>query len=288
LPAVLDNRRGIVKLRDRIGIDLRRHIRIEDGVEWAAKNEVRFLDIQLDTAANAVTSFDAKRAAAVRSVREKHDIHIGLHTSSAVNVAEYAPHASEGVDAYLKAYIDVYPQLGAEWIVVHAGYHFTSDRDVRMKAGLERLKRIADYAEKKKVRLLLENLNKEPADAEVHYLAHTLEEWRYYWGLLSSPAVRLSFTANHAHLVPEGVRGFAEAVDFSMVGEVRIADCHRNGHEVHLKPGAGDLDFGEMFRLAESGGFKGHYTSAFGTLDDMLAARDVLVEHARAAGVSVD
>jgi sugar phosphate isomerase/epimerase len=277
-----------VTLRDRIGIDLSRNIRIEDGVEWAAKNGVRYLDIQLDTAANAVTSFDAARVTAVRRVREQHDIHLGLHTSSAVNVAEYAPYASEGVDNYLKAYVDIYHELGAEWIVVHAGYHFGKDKEVRMKAGLERLKRIGDYAEKKKVRLLLENLNKEPADAEVHYLAHTLEEWRYYWPLLASPAVRLSFTVNHAHLVPDGVRGFAESLDFSLVGEVRVADCFRNGHEVHLKPGDGDLDFGEMFKLVEGRGFKGHYTNAFGKLDDMLAARDVLVEHARSAGVDVD
>jgi sugar phosphate isomerase/epimerase len=277
-----------VTLRDRIGIDLSRNIRIEDGVEWAAKNGVRYLDIQLDTAANAITSFDAARVKGVCAVRERHDIHLGLHTSSAVNVAEYAPYASDGVDNYLKAYVDIYHELQAEWIVVHAGYHFGKDKEARMKAGLERLKRIAEYAEKKKVRLLLENLNKEPADAEVHYLAHTLEEWRYYWPLLDSDALRLSFTVNHAHLVPDGVRGFAEALDFSLVGEVRLADCFRKGHEVHLKPGDGDLDFGEMVRLVEGRGFKGHYTNAFGKLDDMLAARDVLVAHARSAGVAVE
>jgi sugar phosphate isomerase/epimerase len=277
-----------VTLRDRIGIDLSRHIRIEEGVEWAAKNGVRFLDIQLDTDANAITSFDDGRISAVREMREKHGIRIGLHTSSAVNVAEYAPHAGKGVDDYLRSYIDIYAKLGAEWIVVHAGYHFTKDKDARMKAGLERLKRIADYAEKKKARILLENLNKEPKDAEVHYLAHTLEEWRYYWGLLSSPAVRLSFTANHAHLVPEGVSGFTDALDFSLVGEVRLADCYRNGHEVHLKPGTGDLDFGDMFKRVEGKGFKGHYTNAFGSLEDRLNSRDYLVAKAKAAGVRVD
>jgi sugar phosphate isomerase/epimerase len=277
-----------VNLRDRIGIDLSRHIRIEEGLEWAAKNGVKFLDIQLDTDANAITSFDEKRVTAARKLREQHGIHVGLHTSSAVNVAEYAPHAGKGVDEYLKSYIDIYPKLGAEWIVVHAGYHFTKDKDARMKTGLERLKRVAEYAEKKKARILLENLNKEPKDAEVHYLAHTLEEWRYYWGLLSSPAVRLSFTANHAHLVPEGVSGFTDALDFSMVGEVRLADCHRNGHEVHLKPGAGDLDFGDMFKRVEGKGFKGHYTNAFGSLEDRLNARDYLVAKAKAAGVKVD
>jgi sugar phosphate isomerase/epimerase len=277
-----------VKLRERIGIDLSRSMRIEDGVEWAAKNGVRYLDIQLDNETNAMTTFDSKRVAAVRDAREKHGIHIGLHTSSAVNVAEYAPHASTGVDEYLKGYVDIYAKLGAEWIVVHAGYHFTKDKETRMKAGLERLKRLADYAEKKKARILLENLNKEPADAEVHYLAHTLDEWRYYWTLLSSPAIRLSFTVNHAHLVPEGVGGFADALDFSLVGEVRLADCHRNGHEVHLKPGDGDLDFVDMFRRVEGQGFRGHYTNAFGTLEDRLAARDYLVAKAREAGINVD
>jgi sugar phosphate isomerase/epimerase len=277
-----------MRLRDRIGIDLNRNVRIEDGVEWAAKNEVKHLDIQLDSETNDITSFDAKRVAAVRSACEKHDIVIGLHTSSAVNVAEYAPHASHGVDEYLKAYVDVYTKLGAQWIVVHAGFHFTKDKETRMKAGLERLKRIAGYAEKNKVLLLLENLNKEPKDAEVHYLAHTLEEWRYYWGLLSSSSMRLSFTANHAHLVPDGVDGFAEALDFSQVGEVRVADCFRNGYEVHLKPGAGDLDFVDMFRRVEGKGFKGRYTNAFGSLEDRLAGRDYLVGKAREAGVKVD
>ena len=46
---------------------------------------------------------------------------------------------------------------------------------------------------------------------------------------------------------------------------------------MHLKPGAGDLDFGDMFRRIEGRGFRGHYMNAFGSLDDMLESRDVLV-----------
>ena len=53
-----------------------------------------------------------------------------------------------------------------------------------------------------------------------------------------------------------------------------------------FKPGAGDLDFGSMFRLIEGKGFKGHYTNAFGSLEDMLAGRDYLVGQARRAGVA--
>lgn len=276
-----------MKLKDRIGIDLGRKIRLEEGIEWAAKNKVRFIDVQLDTAENALPTFDAKRCSGVRRQLDRHGIRLGLHTNSAVNVAEYSPHVADAVTDYLKSYVDVFPKLGASWMVVHAGYHFTKDKTMRMEAGRERLRRVVAHAEKKKAQLLLENLNKEPEDAEVHYLAHTVEEWQYYWDI-QSPAFKLSFTANHAHLVPEGIEGFVAALDFRRVGEVRLADCYRNGHEIHLNPGAGNLDFGAMFRLVEGKGFKGHYTNAFGSLGDMLAGRDYLVDRARDAGVKVD
>jgi len=276
-----------VGLRERIGIDLGRRVKLEDGIEWAAKNDVRYVDIQLDTAANAVTAFDDRRAEGVRQLAAKHGVTLGLHTLSAVNVAEYSPYVGEAVDAYLKSYIDIYAKLGARWIVVHAGYHFTDDVDMRMEAGCARLQRIVDYAEKKDAVLYLENLNREPADAEVHYLAHTVAEWMYYFERIASPNFRMSFTANHAHLVEDGVDGFIDAIDFSRVGEVRLADCHRLGKEEHLRPGEGDLDFGNLFKRIEAKGFKGHYTNAFGTLADMLAGRDYEIMRAREAGVAV-
>ena len=276
-----------MNLHDRIGIDIGRKLPLEDAIAWAAAHDVRFVDVQLDTGANALGTIDAPRAAALRAGCRRHGVHLGLHTSSAVNVAEYAPYVGDAVEQYLKAYVDAACRLGAEWIVMHAGFHFTSDREERIAAGCERLQRIVAYAEAKGALVLLENLNKEPEAAEVHYLAHTVEEWRHYFERVQSPAFRLSFTANHAHLVPDGVAGFVDALDFAQVEEVRLADCFRNGNEVHLKPGAGDLDFGDMFRRIEGQGFRGHYMNAFGSLDDMLTGRDELARLAAAAGVAV-
>ena len=261
--------------RNRIGIDVGRKLRLEDAIGWAGANGVQSIDVQLDTGANIVTSFDASRTRDIRAACDKHGIQLGLHTSSAVNVAEYAPLVSEGVDAYLRAYVDAAVLLGAGWIVVHAGFHFTDDIPMRMQTGLARLQRIVAYAENKNVRLLLENLNKEPNDAEVHYLAHTVDEWRYYYGRIESPAFGLSFTANHAHLVPEGVEGFLAEIPLHRVQEVRLADCFRNGIEEHLRPGMGDFDFPGLFQALESRGYTGHYTNAFGSLDDMLRAREL-------------
>ncbi|HEY8289026.1 MAG TPA: TIM barrel protein [Acetobacteraceae bacterium] len=261
-------------LGERIGIDIGRKLRLEEAVAWAARNGVSRIDVQLDTGANAFTRIDAARAGAIRAACERHGIHLGLHTLSAVNVAEYAPLVGEAVDAYLFGYIDAAALLGAEWIVVHAGFHFTDDSALRMETALARLRRAAAYAETRNVLLLLENLNKEPADAEVHYLAHTIEEWRWFYEQIDSPALALSFTANHAHLVPEGVDGFLAAMPRQRVREVRLADCFRNGKEQHLRPGEGDFDFPGLFRSLETSGFRGHYMNAFGSLDDMLAARE--------------
>jgi sugar phosphate isomerase/epimerase len=275
-----------MELIDRIGVDVGRRLKLEDAIAWAARNGLRHIDIQLDTGENALPKFDAKRCAAVRKLLDKHRVGLGLHSNSAVNVAEYSPHVSDAVTEYLKRYVDLVPRLGASWTEMHAGYHFTRDKQARMEAGKERLKRVVAHAEKKKALVLLENLNKEPENAEVHYLAHTVEEWQYYWDI-KSRYFKLCFTANHAHLVPEGIEGFVNALDFKRVGEVRLADTWRNGHEVHLKPGAGNIDFGTMFRLIEGKGYRGHYTNAFGSLEDMLAARHDLVDRARAAGLAV-
>jgi hypothetical protein len=80
-----------MKLRDRIGIDVGRGLRLEEAIAWAAVHNVRYIDIQLDTADNVFTSFDDARAAGIRQACEKHGVHLGLHTLSAVNVAEYSP-----------------------------------------------------------------------------------------------------------------------------------------------------------------------------------------------------
>jgi sugar phosphate isomerase/epimerase len=277
-----------MRLIDRIGIDVGRRLALEEAVPWAARHAVRHIDIELDTGSNVLSALDQARGSAIRAACERRGVALALHTSSAVNVADYAPYVGDAVERYLEAYVEAAAALAARWVVVHAGFHFTSDKALRMETGRERLRRVAGRAERLGVAILLENLNKEPEDAEIHYLAHTLDEWRFYFEAIQSPALRLSFTANHAHLVPEGIAGFVDGIDMRRVAEVRLADCLRNGVEAHLRPGEGDLDFGDLFRRVEGSGFAGLYTNAFGSLDDMLAAREHLVAAARAAGVATE
>ena len=275
-------------LKQRIGIDIGRRVSVEEGLEWAAKNDVQFIDVQTDIHPNALESFDAERIAGVRALKEKHNINLGLHTLSGVNVAEFSPFCRDAVDAYLKAYIDLAPQVGADWIVVHGGYHFTACRTLRMQTAIDRLKRMAGYAEEKGVLLLLENLNWEPVLAEVNYMPVTPAETMHFLTEINSPAVRWSFTANHAHFLPGvGISNFIDAVDFSLCHEVRLAD-NNGSYEIHQRPGEGTIDFGAMFKKIEGLGYKGHYTNGFTTIEDMLAGRDYMVARAAEAGVKID
>ena len=275
-------------LKQRIGIDIGRRISVEEGLEWAARNDVHFIDVQTDVHPNALESFDTQRVKNVRELKEKNNINLGLHTLSGVNVAEISPFCRDAVDQYLKAYIDLAPQVGAEWIVVHGGYHFTNCRTIRMQAAIERLKRIAGYAEEKGVLLLLENLNWEPVLAEVNYMPVTPAETMHFLTEIDSPAVRWSFTANHAHFLPGvGIANFIDAVDFSYCHEVRLAD-NNGSYEIHQRPGEGTIDFGAMFKKIEGLGYKGHYTNGFTTIEDMLAGRDYMVARAAEAGVKID
>ncbi len=274
-------------LKERIGVDLGRRLPVEEGIEWAARNGVYYIDTQTDIHPNALESFDDARCKAVREACEKHGIHLGLHTLSGVNVAEFSPYCRDAVDDYMKAYIDLSQKVGAEWIVVHGGYHFTACRKQRMQAAIERLQRMGDYAEKKGALLLLENLNWEPVLAEVNYMPVTPAECRIFFDALQSPNIKWSFTANHAHFLPGvGIANFVDAMDFSLCREVRIAD-NNGSYEIHQQPGEGTIDFGAMFAKIEGLGYEGHYTNGFGTIDDMLVGRDYMIARALEAGVDI-
>ena len=263
-------------LRERIGIDLGGKVGLEEGLAWAAEHEFGYVDVCLDSPPNEIGTFDAARVEGVRGLLEQNRIHLGLHTLSAVNVAETSPFLRDAVDEYLQAYVDLSRRLGAGWIVVHAGYHFTADLEQRKEAALDRLRRIADHAERAGARLLLENMNPEPADAEVRYLGHDVAECRYFFDNLASPALGWAYTVNHAHMLPEGVGRFAELFDLGRCGEVRLAD-NKGDKEEHLKPGQGTIDFRAMFDQLENAGYDRHYMLAFGSIEDMRAGRGTLL-----------
>ena len=262
-----------MSLRDRIGFDAGA-TNLEASLETARTHGFHYLDFNADTGPNRLGNWTDERAAAIRVTCHQNGIRLSLHTASSVNIAEFSPYVSEAVDQYLQSYIDLAALLDCNGVVVHGGYHFSSQLEARMLASLERLQRSVAYAEEKGVKLFLENLNFEPDGAEIHYLAHTVEECRYYFDAISSDSFGWAFTVNHSNLVPGGIDGFLDAFGAGRIGEVRLAD-NLGDKEVHLNPGEGNIDFPAVFHRLESSGYLGFYTMAFGSLEDKLKARDV-------------
>ncbi len=113
---------------------------------------------------------------------ERHGIRLGLHTSSAVNVAEYAPLCRRGGRSLSRSLCRCRRAARRRMdrrpcrVSLHLGPRPAHAGRARAAARGSPTMPSASGA-----LILLENLNKEPEQAEVHYLAHTVEEWRFYF-----------------------------------------------------------------------------------------------------------
>ncbi|WP_090507613.1 TIM barrel protein [Natronorubrum sediminis] len=196
-----------------------------------------------------------------------------------MNTAENSPLTSDAVDEYLRRYVDIAAAMSADRIIVHAGYHFTTDEEIRREVSIDRLDRFLSYAETQDVDLLLENMNPEPDDAEVHYLCSTLTDCQRYFDELDSPNLKWAFNPAHAHLADAGINAFISELDLERCCEVRLND-NRGIKEEHLMPGHGTIDFESLFSQLEEHGYDGPYTIALGSIDEMFEGIDRLVEAA--------
>ena len=136
--------------RRRIGFNAGQ-IAIEGALAFAAKNGFHFVDFNADRGANDLGKWGLDRVKRFRATCEANDLHVGIHTRSGVNVAEFAPFVSEAVDKYLRANVDLAVRLGCDWVIVHTGFHFSSAKEARKAQALDRLKRLAGYAEQERV-----------------------------------------------------------------------------------------------------------------------------------------
>jgi sugar phosphate isomerase/epimerase len=257
---------------ERFGFDAPRDRPIEDSIRWAGTNGFHYIDFQADLPPNDLASFDAERVQHIRALCDQHAVRLGIHPSSAINSAEYVPILSEAVDAYLFANLELAERLGCGWMIAHGGYHF-GDLQQRRVTAIERLERLVERAEQVDVILFFENHNKEPDQAEMHYLPHTVEEMAWFLDAIRSPHCQWAFNVAHGHLVPEGWQGFLNAFGVDRIGQVRLND-NRGEYEVHLVPGEGTINFEDLFTQLRQKGYRSWFSLGFGDEDDKIRVRD--------------
>jgi sugar phosphate isomerase/epimerase len=238
---------------------------LEQAIRFAIEHDFTRVDFNADNAANYPATFTADRVSLIRSLVAEHGIAIGIHTSSGVNMAEITPVMSAAADEYLRQNLDLSKSLGGTHVIVHGGFHFSSDVDGRFEASIARLRLAVRLAEERDLELHFENHNLEPEHAEIHYIPHTVAEARRFFDVVSSPKLRWACNVGHAMLVPDRFEGFLEAFGADIIGHVRLHDT--NGiWEEHFRPGEGDgiVNFHHVFRTLHESGYRGPFTLDFG------------------------
>ncbi|MGH7263972.1 MAG: sugar phosphate isomerase/epimerase family protein [Candidatus Rokuibacteriota bacterium] len=228
---------------------------VEGYFPLARRHGVGWLEFSCQNPVNFPQTFDRRRLRAVRRLVDRSGIRCGLHSASFVNTAEIMPTVRKAAAAHLREYVDLTAALGCEYLVVHCGFHFSVYLDTVRKALHDVMAGAVDYAERRGVPLVIENMNPLPGDSEFQYLGVTAGELADLFRRIPSPYLALALDVAHCHLVPGGVAGFIRAFP-ERIRAVQLSD-NRGRVDEHLAVGDGTIDFGALLRRLGRIGFTG-------------------------------
>lgn len=207
----------------------------------ARRQEVSWLEFSCQNPVNFPQTFDRARIRRVRSLVERSGIRCGLHSASFVNTAEIMPTVRKAALDHLREYVDLTAALGCEYLVVHCGFHFSAYLDTVRAALYETMARAVAYGERRRVPLVIENMNRLPGDSEFQYLGVRIDEFHRLFERIPSPYLGLALDVAHCELLPGGTPPFVRAFP-DRIHSVQLSD-NRGRVDEHMTIGEGTIDF---------------------------------------------
>jgi sugar phosphate isomerase/epimerase len=207
----------------------------------ARRHSVNWLEFSCQNPVNFPQTFDRARIRRVRRLVERSGVRCGLHSASFVNTAEIMPTVRKAAEAHLREYVDLTAALGCEYLVVHCGFHFSAYLDTVRAALYETMARVVEYGERRRVPLVIENMNRLPGDSEFQYLGVTVEEFHRLFDRIRSPHLGLALDVAHCELLPGGTAPFVRAFP-DRIHSAQLSD-NRGRVDEHLTIGEGTIDF---------------------------------------------
>lgn len=219
----------------------------EEYFQFAAEAGFKRMDLGCSAPANFPHTFTPERIRRVKELGKQYGIKYGLHTSSFVNTTEIMPRVLE--------YIRLTKEIGAEYCMIHCGYHFSQHMDTVMESLFKTFRATVGLAEELEMPLVIENMNAVHPDSEIVYLGVTIEELESVFEAVPSPYLGLALDLAHANLLPRGVDPWIEAFS-EKIFHLHISD-NDGVLDRHLPVGDGIIDFRDVFQKLEEIGFKG-------------------------------
>jgi sugar phosphate isomerase/epimerase len=215
--------------------------RVERYFPLARRQSVSWLEFSCQNPVNFPQTFDRARIRRVRALIDRSGIRCGLHSASFVNTAEIMPTVRKAAVAHLREYVDLTAALGCEYLVVHCGFHFSAYLDSVHAALYETMARSVEYGERRRVPLVIENMNRLPGDSEFQYLGVRIEEFHRLFERIRSPYLGLALDVAHCELLPGGTSPFVRAFQ-DRIHSAQLSD-NRGRVDEHMTIGEGTIDF---------------------------------------------
>jgi sugar phosphate isomerase/epimerase len=247
---------------------------VEEYFKFAAINGFQRLDLGCSAPVNFPQMFNEERIQRVKEQGKKWEIKYGLHTSSYVNTAEIMPDVREASERHLLNYIKLSKEIGAEYCVVHCGYHFSQFRDVVMESLFKTYRAAVELAEEIDLPLVIENMNHVHPDSEIVYLGVTIEEINQLFDAVPSEKLGLAFDVAHANLLPGGTQNWIDAFP-DKIFHLHLSD-NDGVLDRHLPIGDGSIDFNSVFSQLDDIGFSGTATLEVGSEANNIKSLEVL------------
>jgi sugar phosphate isomerase/epimerase len=101
--------------------------------------------------------------------------------------------------------------------------------------------RAVAYGERRRVPLVIENMNQLPGDSEFQYLGVRIDEFRRLFERIPSPYLGLALDVAHSELLPGGTAPFVRAFP-DRIHSAQLSD-NRGRVDEHMTIGEGTIDF---------------------------------------------
>ena len=255
---------------------------VESYFPLARRHHISWLEFGCQNPVNFPQTFDHERIRRIRRLMDRSQIRCGLHSASFVNSAEIMPRVRKAAEEHLKEYIDLAAALGCEYLVIHCGFHFSVYLERVRDALCETFSRAVEYAEQQRVPLVIENMNRLPANSEFQYLGVTVEEFTDLFRRIRSPYLGLALDVAHCHLLPGGVARFVRSFP-DRIREVQLSDNYGTVDQ-HLTIGEGTVDFSRVFQLLRGIRFSGPLIIELTDIRKKLRSRSRLLRLLKAEG----
>jgi sugar phosphate isomerase/epimerase len=256
---------------------------VESYFPFAHEKGFKWVELSCNNPDNFLDKFDNTRIAKIRDLKEQYDLRYGLHSASYVNAAEIEPTVRPAVCQHLIDYVELSRSLGAEYLVLHFGYHFSLFLDEVFRCLIETYKPVVELAEKYGIPIGIENMNQVHEECEIVYLGVYIEELERVFDAIPSKYLGLTLDVAHAALLPGGNKAFIDKFPD------RIVSTHISDNDLyldrHLPVGEGKIDFSTVLRQLNDVGFQGALNLELKTNEERLLSAERIIPMLNELGI---